>query len=137
MSARQHFMYEGRPFSIPAALTDKFVVRKRWVLDGRTNKSESIDWVYHRFSLNYIWFVIVIGLIWSSPEILRLVIGGKPLVIWDYLKLFTVWTAVTFFSLILLKRAKRIGTEVMCAIVTHSRIGYWAHGSNYSRPKRE
>lgn len=137
MSAREHFMYEGRPFSIPTGLNGHYVVRKRWVMDGRTNKSESIDWIYHRLSLTYIWFVIVIGLIWTSPEILQLVTGKKPLSIWDCLTLFTTWTSVLYLSLLLLKRSKRMGTEIMCAIVTHSRIGYWVHGSNYSRPKRE
>lgn len=36
MTENRRFMYEGRPFIIPVAFSEDYVVRKRWVKDSST-----------------------------------------------------------------------------------------------------
>lgn len=136
MTENRRFMYEGRPFIIPVAFSEDYVVRKRWVKDSRTKKVDSVDWLYHvesrRRSLgSLIWFVILttVLLIWNR-------FGGLPnglaITIFIPLGYLLLLMSKLFYS-----RSKELGTDLMKLIVSSSIIGYWAHGDDMRHPVRQ
>ncbi|NKO00893.1 hypothetical protein, partial [Weissella cibaria] len=131
------FMYEGRPFQIPASLKREFHVKKRWVRDSRTGQTAPIDWVYHT---QYLWdayaTVVFAAIVTGLATMVVMASPDAPL-LGIVMFLVICWGAALTEFIYFLKKSKRLGTEMMRLIVNTSPIGYWVHNQDPDRPENE